>query len=108
MSVRDDFSWTLGETWTYVVTCTDADGNAVNPVSADFKIKSLFGDTLFALTNGSGISVATNVCTITIPTTDQTGIDSQVVRHRLKITDSGGAISRQVHGYITVLPDDDN
>jgi hypothetical protein len=106
MSVRDDFSWTLGETWTYVVTCTDVDGNAVNLVSADFKVKDLFGSTIFALTNGSGIGIAANVCTITISSTDQTGVGSATYRHRLKITDNGGAISRQVHGLIEVLPDD--
>jgi len=108
MSTRDDFAFTLGETWTYVVTCTDVDGNAVNPVTADFKIKDLFGNTVITLTQASGIVVAGNVCTITIATGSQSGFTSQVYRHRLKVTDSGGATSRQTNGFITVMPADDD
>jgi hypothetical protein len=104
MSTEVNDTWTLGETWSEVITCTDEDGNVLNPVSADYKIKSLDG----LIVSSPTPSIVGNVVTVTIPTTDQGTITSRVYRRRLKVTDSGGAISRQVHGLITVWPADDD
>ena len=106
MSVRDDFTVRLGETWTYVVSCTDADGSAVSPATADWKLEELDGTTVLALTQISGIIIGVSTCTITVQTSNQSGVLPGAYRHRLKITDAGGAISRQVHGQIQVLADD--
>ena len=104
MSTEINDTWKLGETWSEVITCTDEDGDALNPIAADYKLKSLDGLVSLSPTP----SISTNVVTVTIPTSDQGTIASRVYRRRLKVTDSGGAVSRQVHGLITVLPADDD
>lgn len=107
MSTRYDDIWKIGETWSVIVTCTDEDGDNLNPVSVDWKLKTLDGlTTVFALSGSSGIVVAGNVATITIATVDQVSVNPGTYRHRLKVTDSGGAISRQMHGLIKVRSDD--
>ena len=106
MSTEHNDSWTLGETWSLEVLCTDLDGDPINPNAAHWRLRTLDGTTVLALTNGDGIVIAGNVCTITVPTGSQGPVTSQTYRHRLKITDSGGAESRQVHGLIKVLPDE--
>ena len=106
MSTRFDDTWSLGETWSLIVSCTGSDDADLDPLTADWKLKTLDGTEVLALTELDGITVDDNVCTITVETTDQDDVDPGVYRHRLKVTDSGGAISRQVHGMIRVLSDE--
>ena len=103
MSTRYDDTWTLGETWSFIVTCTDSDGADLNPDTADWKLKTLDGTEILSLDVSSGISIDDNVCTITVETISQNDVDPGVYRHRFKVVDSDGAISRQVHGQIRVV-----
>jgi hypothetical protein len=106
MSTRYDDIWKKGETWSAIIACTKEDGTDLNPTAADWKLKSLDGaTTLFALTGGSGLTISGNNVSINIETTSQT-MDAKAYRHRLKVTDSSGAISRQVHGIIRVVSDE--
>jgi hypothetical protein len=105
MSTRYDDTWQIGETWSAVIVCTDENGGAINPVSADWKLKTMDGiTTTLALTESSGIAIVGSVCTITIPVVSQT-MDPKAYRHRLKITDGSSTVSRQVHGQIQILAD---
>lgn len=106
MSTRYDDAFTKGETWSLIVSCTDSDGNAVTPSSANWKLINPDGTVALTLTNPAGITIAGSVCSINVQTSDQTSLLSRTYRHRLKIVDSGGSVSRQVHGFIRVLPDD--
>src|SRR5215212_8870087 len=103
---HDDIEWVLGETWSLIVTCHDEAGNDVTPTAADWKLKTLDGTTVRALTDGNGITLNGNTATVTVESVSQTGIGSATYRDRLYITDSGNAVSRQAHGIIKVLPDE--
>jgi hypothetical protein len=93
-----------GETWSLVVTLTDADGAALVPSALTFRLWDWAGNEL-TKSLGSGIALGGtdgNVATITIPTTDSAGLAARLHRHELMAT-KGGALSRQIHGTIGVL-----
>lgn len=108
MSTRVDDEWTLGETWSEVITCTDESGQEFTPISANFQLRDLNGDVIIELTESSGIEIDGAVCAATIETFDQedANLESKTYWRRLKVTHPDNAISRQVHGYIRVLPRD--
>jgi hypothetical protein len=105
MSVRYDDTWELGETWSLIVNCTDLDNQPVSPTAADWKLSQMDGTPVLVMTDPD-IAVAGDVCTITVSTGQQIGIEPSVYRHRLKVTSNGGAVSRQIHGLIEVLADE--
>jgi hypothetical protein len=93
-----------GETWSLVVTLTDADGAALVPDALSFRLWDWAGNELVK-TLGNGIALGGtggNVATITIPTIDSDGLAARLHRHELMATKSG-ALSRQIHGTIGVL-----
>jgi hypothetical protein len=108
MSIRNDDEWTLGETWSERVTCTASDGSAITSIAVvDWALKTLDGTIVLQKTSpDSNVVIASNVVTVTVPTTDQGSVGSRTLWRRLKITDNNGAQSRQIHGFITVLPND--
>lgn len=106
MSTRFDDILKIGETWSFVVECTDEGDENLNPVTADWKLITLDSVDVLSLTQSSGIVIVGNICTITIPTIMQSGVDPGIYIHRLKVTDIGGAVSRQMHGAIRVLADE--
>lgn len=108
MSTRSDDEWTLGETWSEQITCTASDGSAISSITAvDWTLKTLDRTlVLQKLISSPDVVVQDNIVTVTVPTTDQTSIESRTFWRRLKITDGNGAQSRQIHGFITVLPND--
>jgi hypothetical protein len=104
MSLRSDEVWTKGETWTEEVTCTDADGQPLNPTSANFRLKVFDTDVVVVeMTEVTGITIAGNVCTYNVPQDD---VDSGVYWRRLKVTAANGSVSRQVHGFVEILAED--
>lgn len=108
MSTRSDDVWTLGETWSEQITCTNSNGSAISSITdADWALKIPSGEVVLQkVTPNPNITVTGNVVTVTVSSTDQDLLVSRTYQRRLKITDGDGAKSRQIHGYITVLPDD--
>jgi len=110
MSTVQDDSWVLGETWSEIISCRDADGQPFTPLSADYKLVDLSGNDVWAYTSldTDRVIIDADEVTVIISTFDQSSISSRTYRRRLKVTDSNGAISRQVSGIISVLPADDD
>lgn len=110
MSVRIDDVWVKGETWSEIVTCTDAAGQNISVVSADYRLKTFETDVpVVQLTQSSGLTISgtsNEICTSIIETTAQASIEPGLYWRRLRVVDSTGAKSRQIHGFIEVLPED--
>lgn len=102
MSVEYSDTWRKGETWSLIVTLTDAGGGPLTPTAATWTMTDWLGNSV-TKTLGAGIVLEDNVATVTVGTTEQAAIRPRLHRHELLVTDSGGAISRQIHGTLGVL-----
>lgn len=106
MSVEYHDNFRQGETWSIVVTLTDSDGAALVPSALTWTLTDWAGNVAVTKSVGSGITLSGddgNVATITISTSDSGELAARLHRHELLAT-SGGAISRQIHGTLGVLP----
>jgi len=104
MSLDWDTDLLLGTTWTWIVTCTDDQGDPVTVATADWRLQTPTGTDVIALTHASGISVVGNVCTIQVETDNQAGVTSRTYRHWLEVVDDNGAITRFMDKWVKVLP----
>jgi hypothetical protein len=93
-----------GETWSFVVTLTDADGAPLVPDELTFRLWDWAGNEL-TKTLDSGITLsgtAGNVATITLPTYETDDLAARLHRHEL-VAVKNGAVSRELHGTLGVL-----
>lgn len=103
MSVEYHDSFRKGETWTIAVALTDADGAALVPDDATWTLTDWGGTDVVTKTIGNGITLQDNIAAIIVPTVETDGLLERLHRHELVIV-KDGAISREIHGTIGVLP----
>jgi hypothetical protein len=101
MSTLYNDEWAVGETWSWIVECTDADGNDIAVDSASFRLQRE-GQTFLLLTAEPYVSIAGNVVTVIVPTDDQLTIPAAVYERELYVVDDENSVSRQLHGDLTV------
>lgn len=101
MSTLYNDEWAVGETWSWVVECTDADGADIDVQSAMFRLQRE-GQVFIQLESEPHVAIEGNVVTIIIPTDDQLTIPTAVYERELFVTDVDNSISRQLHGDLNV------
>lgn len=108
MATRADdtlVGWKLGETWSEIITCTDSNGNALNPIAATWTLKDMAGNTVLTRTaSAGGITLVGNVATVNLPTSVQGPVAPKIYWREMVVTAPNGALSRQVDGHVAVLP----
>ncbi len=103
-----DFELYKGDTFTRSITVTDGEGDPFDftGASLSFIIKETKGGSnVLALSIGSGISISTNVITITVSAAQTASLAIKRYVYDLKFTSSGGAVTTWMLGGFNVVED---
>lgn len=101
MSLEYHDNFRKGETLSLEVTLTDAGGAPLVPDELTFRLWDWLGNEL-TKTLDSGITLVSNVATVTIATYESDELAARLHRHEL-VAVKNGAVSRELHGTLGVL-----
>ena len=108
IATKTNFRLYKGDTFTRSITVTDGAGDPFDFTGATlaFTIKEVKGGSnVLALTISSGITVASNVITITATASQTNALSVKRYVYDLKFTSSGGAVSTWMLGGFSVEQD---